>query len=179
VINLDEYIEKRREFSTDEWIDILINTCGLDPAGMSMRQKLLYLCRCIPLVETNVNMVELAPRETGKNLLVPQHFVLRSCAFRWQGHAGQLFINLNTGRIGEVGVRDAVVFDEIANTDFTDTKSFVSIMQGYMQDAKFSRGKKEILAFASLVFVGNLVSRAACHMRSTTTCSNRCQTFCK
>lgn len=68
----------------------------------------------------------------------------------------QLFINLNTGRIGEVATRDAVVFDEIANTDFTDPKSFVSIMQGYMQDSKFSRGKKELLAFASLVFMGNI-----------------------
>jgi ATP-dependent Lon protease len=67
-----------------------------------------------------------------------------------------LFINLNTGKIGEVGTRDVVVFDEIANTDFTDPRSFVSIMQGYMQDAKFSRGKKELLAFASLVFVGNI-----------------------
>lgn len=55
-----------------------------------------------------------------------------------------------------MGTRDAVVFDEIANTDFTDPKSFVSIMQGYMQDAKFSRGKKELLAFASLVFMGNI-----------------------
>ena len=68
----------------------------------------------------------------------------------------RLFINLNTGKIGEVGTRDAVVFDEIANTDFTNPKAFVSIMQGYMQDAKFSRGKKEMLAFASLIFVGNL-----------------------
>lgn len=68
----------------------------------------------------------------------------------------QLFINLNTGKIGEVGSRDAVVFDEIANTDFTDPKALVSIMQGYMQDARFSRGKKELLAFSSLVFLGNL-----------------------
>ncbi|MGD0805581.1 MAG: BREX system Lon protease-like protein BrxL, partial [Candidatus Bathyarchaeia archaeon] len=52
--------------------------------------------------------------------------------------------------------RDVVVFDEIANTYFTDPKTFVSIMQGYMQDAKFSRGKKEVLAFGSLVFVGNI-----------------------
>ena len=55
-----------------------------------------------------------------------------------------------------VGSRDVVVFDEIANTDFTDPKALVSIMQGYMQDAKFSRGKKEILAFASIVMVGNI-----------------------
>ncbi|OBW61879.1 BREX system Lon protease-like protein BrxL [Dehalococcoides mccartyi] len=156
VINLDEYIQRRKEFSTDEWVDILVNSCGLDPLGMTRRQKLLYLCRCIPLVETNVNMVELAPRETGKTYLYRNISYYAHVLSGGKATPAQLFINLNTGRIGEVGVRDAVVFDEIANTDFTDPKSFVSIMQGYMQDAKFSRGKKEILAFASLVFVGNL-----------------------
>jgi ATP-dependent Lon protease len=156
IINLDEFIQRRKEFSTDEWIDILINSCGLDPLGMTRRQKLLYLCRCIPLVETNVNMVELAPRETGKTYLYRNISYYAHVLSGGKATPAQLFINLNTGRIGEVGVRDAVVFDEIANTDFTDPKSFVSIMQGYMQDAKFSRGKKEILAFASLIFVGNL-----------------------
>ncbi len=156
VINLDEYIEKRKEFSTDEWIDILINSCGLSPEVMSRRQKLLYLCRCIPLVETNVNMVELAPRETGKTYLYRNISYYAHVLSGGKATPAQLFINLNTGKIGEVGTRDAVVFDEIANTDFTDPKAFVSIMQGYMQDAKFSRGKKEMLAFASLIFVGNL-----------------------
>lgn len=156
VINLDQFIERRKEFSTDEWIDVLVNSCGLDPQQMSRRQKLLYLCRCIPLVETNVNMIELAPRETGKTYLYRNISYYAHVLSGGKATPAQLFINLNTGRIGEVGVRDAVVFDEIANTDFTDPKSFVSIMQGYMQDGKFSRGKKEILAFASLVFVGNI-----------------------
>jgi len=156
VINLDEYIEKRKEFSTDEWIDTLINSCGLSPDTMSRRQKLLYICRCIPLVETNVNMVELAPRETGKTYLYRNISYYAHVLSGGKATPAQLFINLNTGKIGEVGTRDAVVFDEIANTDFTDPKAFVSIMQGYMQDAKFSRGKKEMLAFASLIFVGNL-----------------------
>lgn len=156
VINLDEYIAKRREFSTGEWVDVLINSCGLDPEKMNRRQKLLYLCRCIPLVETNVNMVELAPRETGKTYLYRNVSYYAHVLSGGKATPAQLFINLNTGKIGEVGTRDAVVFDEIANTDFTDPKALVSIMQGYMQDAKFSRGKKELLAFASLVFVGNL-----------------------
>lgn len=156
VINLDEFVERRKEFSTDEWIDILINSCGLDPSRMSRRQKLIYLCRCVPLLETNVNLVELGPRETGKTYLFRNISYYAHVLSGGKATPAQLFINLNTGRIGEVGVRDAVVFDEIANTDFTDTKSFVSIMQGFMQDAKFSRGKKEILAFASLIFVGNL-----------------------
>lgn len=156
VINLDEYIEKRQEFTTEEWIDVLINSCGLDPDKMTRRQKLLYLCRCIPLVETNVNMVELAPRETGKTYLYRNISYYAHVLSGGKATPAQLFINLNTGKIGEVGTRDAVVFDEIANTQFTDPKAFVSIMQGYMQDAKFSRGKKELLAFASLVFVGNI-----------------------
>jgi ATP-dependent Lon protease len=156
VVNLDEYIEQRREFTTDEWIDVLINSCGLNPEGMNRREKLLYLCRCVPLVETNVNMIELAPRETGKTYLYRNISYYAHVLSGGKATPAQLFINLNTGRIGEVGVRDAVIFDEIANTDFTDPRAFVSIMQGYMQDAKFSRGKKEMLAFASLVFVGNL-----------------------
>jgi len=156
VINLDEYIAKRCQFSTSEWVDILINSCGLNPGTMTHRQKLVYLCRCIPLVETNVNLVELGPRETGKTYLYRNISYYAHVLSGGKATPAQLFINLNSGRIGEVATRDAVVFDEIANTDFTDPKALVSIMQGYMQDAKFSRGKKEILAFASLVFVGNL-----------------------
>jgi ATP-dependent Lon protease len=156
VINLDDFIAKRKEFTADEWIDVLINSCGLDPLKMSRREKLLYLCRCIPLVETNVNMIELAPRETGKTYLYRNISYYAHVLSGGKATPAQLFVNLNTGKIGEVGSRDAVVFDEIANTDFTDPKAFVSIMQGYMQDAKFSRGKREMLAFASLIFVGNI-----------------------
>lgn len=156
VINLDEYIEKRSFFSTEEWIDVLVNSCGLDPGKMSRREKLLYLSRCVPLVETNVNLLELAPRETGKTCLYRNISYYAHVLSGGKATPAQLFINLNNGRIGEVGLHDAVVFDEIANTDFTDPRSLVSIMQGYMQDARFSRGKKEMLAFASLVFVGNI-----------------------
>ncbi len=156
VINLDEYIGKRNEFTSGEWLDVLINSCGLDPARMNRREKLLYLCRCIPLVENNVNLVELAPRETGKTYLYRNISYYAHVLSGGKATPAQLFINLNSGKMGEVGTRDAVVFDEIANTDFTDPKALVSIMQGFMQDGKFSRGKKEILAFASLVFVGNL-----------------------
>ncbi len=156
MINLDDYIENRAAFNSDEWVDILVNSCGLNPAVMTRREKILYLTRCVPLVETNVNMVELAPRETGKTYLYRNVSYYAHVLSGGKATPAQLFINLNTGQVGMVGTRDVVVFDEIANTDFTDPKALVSIMQGYMQDAKFSRGKKEILAFASLVFVGNL-----------------------
>ena len=156
VINVEEFIRKRAEFSSEEWVDILVNSLGIDPDRITRREKLLYISRCIPMVETNVNMIELAPRETGKTYLYRNISYYTHVLSGGKATPAQLFINLNTGRVGEVGTRDVVVFDEIANTDFTDPRAFVSIMQGYMQDAKFSRGKKEILAFASLVFVGNI-----------------------
>lgn len=156
VINIDEYLEKRSQFTTDEWIDVLINSLGMDPSLFNRRQKLLYLVRCIPLVETNVNMVELGPRETGKTYLYRNISYYSQVLSGGKATPAQLFINLNNGQVGMVGTRDVVIFDEIANTDFANPQSFVSIMQGYMQDAKFSRGKKEILAFASLVLVGNI-----------------------
>lgn len=156
VIDVHEFITKRGAFSDEEWLDILVNSFGLDPARMTHRQKLLYLSRAVPLVEANHNMIELGPRETGKTYLFRNVSYYAHVISGGKVSPARLFINLNTGQVGLVGTREAVVFDEIANTDFTDPKSMVSIMQGYMQDAKFSRGKKEILAFGSIVLVGNL-----------------------
>lgn len=127
VINLDDYLEKRSQFETDEWIDLLINSCGLNPGQMSRRQKLLYLCRCIPLVENNFNLVELAPRETGKTYLYRNISYYAHVLSGGKATPAQLFVNLNNGKIGEVGTRDAVIFDEIANTEFSDPRAFVSI----------------------------------------------------
>ncbi|MGA2705708.1 MAG: BREX system Lon protease-like protein BrxL [Isosphaeraceae bacterium] len=156
VIDLNEYIEKRRQFEADEWIDILINSVGLNPDYLSRREKLLYMMRLVPLVEANSNTIELAPRETGKTYLYRNQSYYSTVLSGGRATPAGLFINNATGKVGVVGSRDAVIFDEIANTDFTDPKALVSIMQGYMQDGKFSRGKKEILAFASIVLVGNI-----------------------
>ena len=156
VIDLNEYIEKRRQFEADEWLDILVNSVGLNPDHLSRREKLLYMMRLVPLVEANSNTIELAPRETGKTYLYRNQSYYSTVLSGGKATPAGLFINNATGKVGVVGSRDAVIFDEIANTDFTDPKALVSIMQGYMQDGKFSRGKKEILAFASIVLVGNI-----------------------
>ena len=156
VIDLNEYIEKRKQFEADEWLDFLINSIGFNPEQSSRREKLLYLWRLVPMAEANCNTIELAPRETGKTYIYRNQSYYATVLSGGKATPAGLFINNATGKVGVVGSRDAVVFDEIANTDFTDPKALVSIMQGYMQDAKFSRGKKEILAFASIVLVGNI-----------------------
>lgn len=156
VIDLDEFIAKRRHFDDAQWLDILVNSFGLDPAPLTRREKLLLVSRAVPLVEANHNSIELGPRETGKTYLYRNLSYYAHVLSGGKATPASLFINLNTGQVGLVGAREAIVFDEIANTDFADPKAMVSIMQAYMQDAKFSRGKKEILAFGSIVLVGNL-----------------------
>lgn len=156
MINTREFIEKRKLFTDEEWLNILINSLGLDPEKMTRRERLVYLSRAIPLVESNHNMIELGPRETGKTYLFRNVSYYAHVLSGGKATPASLFINLNTGNVGLVGTREAVVFDEIANTDFTDPKAMVSMMQGFMQDGKFSRGKQEILAFGSIVLVGNL-----------------------
>ena len=125
VIDLDEFIEKRAQFSDEEWLDILVNSFGLDPEPMTRREKLLFISRAVPLVEANHNMVELAPRETGKTYLYRNISYYAHVLSGGKATPAGLFINLNTGKVGLVGTREAVVFDEIANTDFTDPKAMV------------------------------------------------------
>lgn len=156
MIDLKEFVAKRQQFTDGQWLDILVNSFGLNPDKMTRREKLLYVSRAVPLVESNHNMIELGPRETGKTYLFRNVSYYAHVLSGGKATPAGLFINLNTGNVGLVGTREAVVFDEIANTDFTDPKAMVSIMQGFMQDGKFSRGKKEILAFGSIVLVGNL-----------------------
>jgi len=118
IINLGEFIEKRAQFNDEEWLDILINSFGLDPARLSRREKLLYLCRAVPLVESNHNLVELGPRETGKTYLYRNISYYAHVLSGGKATPASMFINLNTGKVGLVGTREAIVLDEIANTDF-------------------------------------------------------------
>jgi len=107
-------------------------------------------------VENNSNLIELGARETGKT------YLLRNLSYYIHTLSGgsvspaSIFFNLATGRLGMVSTRDAIAFDEIANIEFTDPRALVSLMQNYMQDAKFTRGKRELLAFSSIILAGNI-----------------------
>lgn len=56
---MEDFIAKRAEFTRDEWLDLLINSIGLNPDKFDFRQKLLLLLRVIPHCETNYNLIEL------------------------------------------------------------------------------------------------------------------------
>ncbi len=155
-VQLEDYIAQRSEFTTDEWMDLLINSVGLNPTPYTRREKLLLLSRLVPLVETNSNFIEMAPRETGKTYLYRNISYYSHVLSGGKVTRAGLFINLASGRIGLIGTRDAVVFDEVAKVEFSNPQEMVGVLQGYMQDGKFGIGVRQEVAFASMVMVGNL-----------------------
>ena len=154
-IDVGEFQSLRKNFSKDEWIDVLMQTIGLNPEEFTFRSKLIQLARLIPFVENNYNLIELGPKGTGKSHLYSElspHGILISGG---EVTKAKLFVNNSTGEIGLVGYWDMVAYDEFAGKAKKVDKGLVDILKGYMANKSFSRGTQVYGAAASMVFVGN------------------------
>ena len=124
---------------------------------MSERLKILFLLRLIPLVEKNFNYVELGPRGTGKSYVYRELSPYAILVSGGETTVPNLFVsNIGRGKVGLVGIWDVVAFDEVAGLRKLSSKSAVQILKDYMESGSFSRGREEINADASLVFIGNI-----------------------
>jgi ATP-dependent Lon protease len=153
--DMDVYLQARKRFSTEEWIDLLLQSIGFNPEMFGTRSKLLQLVRLIPYCERNFNLIELGPKGTGKSHIYSEfspHGILISGG---EVTVPKLFVNNSTGRIGLVGYWDAVAFDEFAGKKKRADKALVDIMKNYMANKSFSRGIETLGAEASMAFVGN------------------------
>ena len=151
--DLEEFRECRREFSTDEWLNLLMRTIGLEPQNFDRRLKMLFLARLIPLCEHNYNLVELGPRGTGKSYayqeLSPYVILLTGPTT-----VANLFYNMATGKIGLVGIWDAVAFDEVADLQKMQ-KEVITTLKTYCESGTFARGKDVLTGMASIALFGN------------------------
>ncbi len=153
--DFDGYVEARKQFTTDEWIDMLVQSIGFNPEMFGKRSKLTQLIRLIPFCERNYNLIELGPKGTGKSHIYSEfspHGILISGG---EVTVPKLFVNNSTGKIGLVGYWDCVAFDEFAGKQKRVDKALVDIMKNYMANKSFSRGVETLGAEASMVFVGN------------------------
>ncbi len=153
--DFDAYVEARRQFTTDEWIDLLVQSIGFNPTLFGRRSKLTQLVRLIPFCERNYNLIELGPKGTGKSHIYSEfspHGILISGG---EVTVPKLFVNNSSGNIGLVGYWDCVAFDEFAGKQKRVDKVLVDIMKNYMANKSFSRGVETLGAEASMVFVGN------------------------
>ena len=151
----DSYVESRKNFTTDEWIDLLIQSIGFNPQMFGKRNKLLQLIRLIPFCERNYNLIELGPKGTGKSHVYSEfspHGILISGG---EVTVPKLFVSNSSGKLGLVGYWDVVAFDEFAGKQKRVDKALVDIMKNYMANKSFSRGVETLGAEASMVFVGN------------------------
>ena len=120
------------------------------------RVKMLMLLRLVPFVEPNFNLIELGPRETGKT------YTLRNTSSRafvvsgGKATPASLFYNKASRKLGVIGLKHLVFFDEVANTRFDDAEASISMLKDYMQTGKFSRGDQDFTAPCSVVLGGNI-----------------------
>ena len=152
---MDDFIAKRAEFTRDEWLDLLINSIGLNPEKFDFRQKLLMLLRVIPHCETNYNLIELGPRETGKSYTYNELSPYSLLVAGGKATVPVLFYNLTKKEVGLVGTWDVVAFDEVANVKFDDPQG-PAMLQTYMESGNFARNNMRVEGKASMVFVGNI-----------------------
>lgn len=153
--DFDSYLEGRRGLTTDQWIDLLIQSIGFNPEMFGRRGKLIQLVRLIPFVERNYNLIELGPKGTGKSHIFSEFSPHGMLISGGEVTVAKLFVNNANNRIGLVGYWDVVAFDEFAGRKKRIDRALVDIMKNYMANKSFSRGVETLGAEASMVFVGN------------------------
>lgn len=154
--DFEDFKAKRAMFSTDEWIDLLMQSIGFNPEMLSRRKKLLQLVRLIPYCERNYNFIELGPKGTGKSHIYTEFSPHGTLISGGEVSAAKLFVNNSRKHdIGLVGYWDNIAFDEFAGSSKKVDKALVDIMKGYMANKSFSRGVETLTAEASMTFIGN------------------------
>lgn len=154
-VDMEELKDGRKHFTQEEWLDILLRSCGYEPTQLEEREKWLLLARLLPLVENNFNLCELGPRSTGKSHIYKEISPNSILVSGGQTTVANLFYNMARKTVGLVGMWDCVAFDEVAGINFKD-KDGIQIMKDYMASGSFARGREEKAASASMVFVGNI-----------------------
>lgn len=161
----EKFFRGRKMFSTDEWIDVLIRSIGINPDWLAERSRKLtgdkngrrlkfhILSRFIPLVQSNYNSIELGGRSTGKSYFYSEFSPYSTLLSGGQASTATLLYNNQRKQVGAVGYWDNVAFDEVAKMKIKDADT-VQIMKDYMANGRFSRGR-EVTGYASFSFVGN------------------------
>ncbi len=155
-IDLDAFIEGRQSFTTEEWMKILLTSFGVKASQYSHRQQLIYLLRAIPLVESNVNYIELGPKQTGKTFLYRNSSSYCRVISGGTITPAALFYNLVRNTPGILALNDLVAFDEINFLKFGKSDEIIGKLKDFMESGNYDRGDKKVQAQTSVVFIGNV-----------------------
>ena len=157
-VDINEYISQRSKFTTDEWIDFLIHTVGLNPDKLNRREKFIVLARLMPHIENNFNFMELGPKGTGKSHVFQELSPYGVLVSGGDVTSARLFVKMSGNReiLGLVGFWDVVAWDEYEQQKGKSVDPvLIDTMQNYLANKSFNRGGNPHEASASISFVGN------------------------
>jgi ATP-dependent Lon protease len=155
-VDLDYFRQCREHFSLEEWLDLMVSSIGFSPRALTATQKKILITRIIPLAEPRVNIVELAPKGTGKS------FVYENLSRYARVMAGGkvtppvLFFNLATHTPGLITRYDAIVLDEVQSIAGDSAGELVAGLKVYLESGRFSRGSTMGTSEAGFVMLGNI-----------------------
>lgn len=156
-IDLEYYKDIRSEFDIHEWIDIVLGAIDYNAAGYeNEHQKLAILTRLLPFVEKRLNIIELAPKGTGKSYLFGHVSKYGTLVDGGKITRTKMFYDTVKRKYGFIQGNDYVAIDEIKLVKFNDDNEMRSILQGYMEYGTFNVNGFEGEADASIVFLGNI-----------------------
>lgn len=155
-VKLGKILEARRQFTTDEWIYLLIRTMGYEPSAYTAEERCNLLLRLIPLVHKNINMMELAPKGTGKSFIYTN-----LSRYVWLNSGGaltqaQLFRNQQTKEIGLLGKHDLLVLDEGQSISFKGADDIHAKFKDYLESGRYSIGGHEVPSECGLMILANI-----------------------
>lgn len=156
-IDLDFYRDARKEFSTEEWTDVLLLAIDYHPLGfLSLKEKLMLLSRLLPFVEKRVNLVELAPKGTGKSYVFSQVSKHGWLVSGGSMSRARLFYDLSRRETGLVSRYDYVALDEIQTISFPDEEEVRGALKGYLESGEYRVGDQHGVGEAGMVLLGNI-----------------------
>jgi len=157
-IDMDYFKNARREFTTAEWLDILLGAVDYNANGYlgDEEKKLTMLTRLLPFVEKRLNLIELAPKGTGKSYLFG-----RVSRFGWLSSGGvmsraKMFYDQSKRTVGLVAGNDYITLDEVQTISFTDVDEMRAALKGYLESGIFTVGNYEGTAEAGVILCGNI-----------------------
>ena len=154
-ISLDAFLECRKAFTVDEWIDLLIRTMGYEPSQYGADEKLWLICRLIPVVQSRVNMMELAPPGSGKSFVynnISRHVWLTAAEIS----PAVLFYNRQNKQPGLLTRFDLLVLDEAQSIRFSNPSEIQAQLKGYLEQGVFTRGDCAATAECGLMLLANI-----------------------
>ncbi|MDR1321236.1 MAG: BREX system Lon protease-like protein BrxL [Gracilibacteraceae bacterium] len=156
-IELDYYKDVRSEFQISEWIDVLLGAVDYNAGGYkSEEEKLTMLTRLLPFTEKRLNLIELAPKGTGKSYLFG-----RVSRFGWLSSGGvmsraKMFYDISKRTEGLVSGNDFITLDEVQTISFTDVDEMRAVLKGYLESGVYTVANYEGVADAGVILCGNI-----------------------